>query len=214
MSLKNIKVIIYDCDGVLVDSKRAVEAFYNHILERFGMPPLAPNQLQLVHSWTQERAVDYLFKSSPWTEEAQKYRKAIDYKPFISNMCLEKNVREVLFLLRPTYRTAIATNRSNTLPQVLRYYSMEALFDMVVTSLDVNESKPNPECVWKILKHFNLFPDEALYIGDSEVDRLMCESAGMTFMAYKNDTLEAQHHLEDHMDLLHILNLTSETKGN
>ena len=32
-------LIIYDCDGVLIDSRRSNEAFYNHILAHFGLRP-------------------------------------------------------------------------------------------------------------------------------------------------------------------------------
>ncbi len=33
------QVIIYDCDGVLIDSRESNRAFYNHILARFGLAP-------------------------------------------------------------------------------------------------------------------------------------------------------------------------------
>ena len=57
--LRPPKVIIYDCDGVLFDSKEANEAFYNHILDHFGMPPLEPEQLEFVYSSTvREKSVE------------------------------------------------------------------------------------------------------------------------------------------------------------
>jgi phosphoglycolate phosphatase len=60
------KVIIYDCDGVLIDSRESNQAFYNHILDRFGLPPLTPAQLEAVHVKTAEQAIDYLFAGTPW----------------------------------------------------------------------------------------------------------------------------------------------------
>jgi FMN phosphatase YigB (HAD superfamily) len=79
------------------------------------------------------------------------------------------------------------------------------MFDMVVSSYDVSQPKPDPECLDIILKHFRLMPEEALYIGDNEIDQVMCERARMPFIAYKNPSLRAAYHIGDHLELLKIL---------
>ncbi len=203
--MRQTKVIIYDCDGVLFDSKAANEAFYNHILRHFGMPPLQPGQLEFVHVSTAHQAVDYLFDSSPHREEAQVYRENMDLRPFVPLMRMEPHVREVLARLRHTHKTAIATNRGVSMPFVMKDHDLEGLFDLTVTSLDVREPKPHPECLLKILHHFKAGTGEALYVGDAEVDRLVAERAGVAFVAYKNPRLGAAHHIDDHLGLLEIL---------
>jgi phosphoglycolate phosphatase len=203
--LSKIKAVIYDCDGVLFDSRGSNEAFYNHILARFGLPPMQPHQLSFVHSSTAEEAVDYLFAEDPRRAEAQKYRLTMDYSPFVPLMRLEPHVKEVLRRLRPDYGTAIATNRGLTMPLVIRQHGLEGLFDLMVTSLDVKEPKPHPECLFKILSHFHLEPAQALYVGDSEVDRLVAERAGVPFVAYKSPGLKAAYHMNDHREILEIL---------
>ncbi len=203
--MSQIKVVIYDCDGVLFDSRESNEAFYNHILASFGLPPLEPEQLSFVHASTAEEAVDFLFKEDPRRLEAQKYRLTMDYSPFVPLMRLEPYVKEVLGRLRPDRATAIATNRGLTMPLVMKAHGLEGLFDLTVTSLDVKEPKPHPECLLKILGHFGVRPAQALYVGDSEVDRLVAERAGVCFVAYKNPGLRAIHHMKDHREILEIL---------
>ena len=68
------RVIIYDCDGVLIDSRESNQAFYNHILDRFGLVPLTEAQLAVVHVSTAQGAIDYLFRGHPSREEAQAYQ--------------------------------------------------------------------------------------------------------------------------------------------
>jgi HAD superfamily hydrolase (TIGR01509 family) len=201
-----LKVIIYDCDGVLLDSRGSNEAFYNHILARFGRPPLSAEQLAFVHTSTAKQAIDYLFKDTPWLAEAQAYQREIDNRPFLSLLRLMPQVREILEYLRPAYRTAIATNRGKSLPLVLKELGLEELFDFTVSSYDVSRPKPHPECLKKILRHFRFQPDEALYIGDAAVDRLTALEAGVPFAAYQNPALEADYHLEEHLDLVQLLN--------
>ena len=210
---QRIKIVIYDCDGVLFDSRGANEAFYNHILTHFNMPAMNLKQLEFVHSSTAREALDFLFQASPLREEAQKYRYEVDYSQFVYLMKPEPYLREVLQRLHPTYRTAIATNRGHTTPLVLQNHNLGGLFDMVVTSMDVTESKPHPESIWKILHNFKLEPGEALYVGDSVVDETVCQRAGVSFAAYKNPTLKANHHLQNHYDLLGILGIDTEEES-
>jgi phosphoglycolate phosphatase len=198
-------LIIYDCDGVLIDSRRSNEAFYNHILAHFGLPPLTPRQLDVVHAATAQEAVDFLFRGTPWLTQAQDYQRRLDNAPFLALIRLEPHVREVLAQLRPGYLTAIATNRGKSLPLVLQTLGLAGLFDLTVSCYEVSRPKPDPECLQKILHHFRLRPDEALYLGDSEVDRLVAEEAGIPLAAYKNPRLRAPYHLRDHLDLLQVL---------
>ena len=200
-----IKVVIYDCDGVLIDSRGSNAAFYNHILEKFGLPHLTPQQLDFVHYSTAQAAVDLLFQDSPRRAEAQKYQRSIDNRPFLALLRLEPHVREVLAALRPAYRTAVATNRGKSLPLVLEKLGLARLFDLTISSYDVTQHKPHPECLLKVLEHFGAAPAEAMYIGDAAVDREAARRAGVTFTAYKNPDLDASYHLQDHLDLLQIL---------
>ena len=171
----------------------------------FGLPQLTPEQLDLVHAATAQEAVDYLFAGTPWLEAAQDYQRHLDNAAFLALIRPEPHVREVLARLRPAYRTAIATNRGKSLAPVLRTLGLDGLFDLTVSCYDVSRPKPHPECLQKILSHFGLRPDEALYVGDSEVDRLVAQEAGVPLAAYKNPRLRAPYHLQDHLELLQLL---------
>ncbi len=201
-------LIIYDCDGVLIDSRRSNEAFYNHILAHFGLPPLTPEQLDLVHAATAKEAVDFLFSGTPWLAAAQDFQRRIDNAPFLALIRPEPHIREVLERLRPAYHTAIATNRGKSLPLVLQTLGLQELFDLTVSCYDVTHPKPHPECLQKILHHFQASPLEALYIGDSPVDLVVAEAAGVPLAAYKNPGLKARYHLQDHRDLLRLLGIS------
>ncbi|MCL4503175.1 MAG: HAD family hydrolase [Deltaproteobacteria bacterium] len=212
-AIGKLSVIIYDCDGVLIDSRRSNEAFYNHILSHFNLPPLTPEQLDIVHASTAQEAVDFLFRGTPYLSAAQDFQRQIDNAPFLALIRPEPHIREVLAHLRPAYHTAIATNRGKSLPLVLQTLGLQELFDLTVSCYDVAHPKPHPECLQKILHHFQVGPDEALYIGDSGVDRLVAEKAGVPLAAYKNPGLTARYHLQDHRDLLQLLDISRADKA-
>jgi phosphoglycolate phosphatase len=199
------QVIIYDCDGVLIDSRESNRAFYNHILAHFGLPPVSEKQLEVVHVGTAQGAIDYLFQGHPALEEAQAYQRTINNAPFLALLRLEPHIEAVLARLRPRYHTAIATNRGKSLPLVLETLGIADCFDLTISAYDVTRPKPHPEGLLKILSHFGTEPEAALYIGDAALDKEVAEAAKVPFAAYKNPGLPARYHLQDHLELLRIL---------
>ena len=137
---------------------------------------------------------------------AQAYRMQIDYTPFIKDMVIEPELKPLLEILRPNLGLAVATNRSNTIGEVLELYDLSKYFDIVVSSLDVKRPKPHPESLFKILTFFEVDPEEALYVGDSLVDNKTARAAGVPFMSYKNTELEADYHSNRLMDIALLVN--------
>lgn len=39
-----LRGVIFDCDGVMIDSRAANDEFYNRVLAYFGLPPMTPEQ--------------------------------------------------------------------------------------------------------------------------------------------------------------------------
>ncbi|MBE9592659.1 MAG: HAD hydrolase-like protein, partial [Proteobacteria bacterium] len=147
----SVSVIIFDCDGVMFDSRQANVNFYNHILFHFDLPPLTDKDIEFVHMHTVVESLNHIFRGSPYVAKAQEYRLKLDYIPFIKGMVMEPGLKEVLDVLKPDYGLAVATNRSNTIGKVLELNGLSHYFDIVVSSLDVENPKPHPEPVFKIL---------------------------------------------------------------
>ena len=187
---KRISAVIFDCDGVMFDSRQANINFYNHLLERYGLPLMNEDKVAFVHMNTGEESVRYIFDGTPFTDEAQTYRMQIDYTPFIRDMVIEPGLKDLLGKLKPRVGLAVATNRSNTIDEVLAQNGLTGFFDIVVSSLDVENPKPHPEPIHKILDFFDIGPDQAVYVGDSPIDLETAKAAGVCFIAYGNGNLE------------------------
>jgi phosphoglycolate phosphatase len=204
--MKDIRVIIFDCDGVMFETSDANRAYYNHILTHFNRPKLTQEQFVYAHQHTAEEVLIILFEDKAHLEAARAFRQQMSYAMFIPYMNIEPSLKPLLNWLRPCYKTAIATNRSDTMPRVLKEFGLEGLFDKVVTSLDVIRPKPDPEPLLKILEHFQIRPTQALYIGDSEVDENASKAADIPLVAYKNPALStAAFHISDLKEIETIL---------
>jgi phosphoglycolate phosphatase len=199
--MKDTKVVAFDCDGVMFDSVKANTSYYNHILEHFGLPVMTPEQFVYANMHTSEKVLAHLFDDPEMRDAALVYRGRMSYRPFVREMEIEPYLKPLLQALRPRYKTAIATNRTDSIGWVIRDHGLEGLFDFVVSALDVRFPKPDPEPLQKIMMHFQIAPHEALYVGDSELDETAAKKAGIPLVAYNNPALNAAHHIRNLKEL-------------
>jgi phosphoglycolate phosphatase len=209
-SIKNpqpVRCVIYDCDGVLFDSLEANGRLYQDISRAMGRPPLKQEELDYIHVHTVFEAIHFISGNDEAMEKkALEIWKGIDVQLYLPFLKMEPHLLETLDeLARRGIRRAICTNRTTSMPHVMARFNLKSYFDMVVTALDVTRPKPHPESVEKILDAFQVRPDEALYVGDSDVDRQTAESAGVRFVAYKNKTIRQDLLIDDHRELLHLI---------
>ncbi len=195
-----IRLVAFDCDGVLFDSRQANIAFYNGILAHFGQPPMLPAAEDFIHMHTVSESLCHIFQGYPDLQAVLEYCRNFDYSPYIPMMLEEPHLRDFLGFLRPGCYTALATNRTTTTGAVLDFHGLADRFDFVVSAQDVSRPKPDPESFERILDHFNLEPREALYIGDSAVDQAFAANAGVALIAYRNPRLHAAFHLNSFAD--------------
>jgi HAD superfamily hydrolase (TIGR01549 family) len=201
------KVVAFDCDGVLFDSKKANIAYYNQVLRYFGRSEMTQEQFAFTHMHTADEAMAYLFPETEALEMAQSYRKQLGYQRYIALMKMEPNLLSLLNKLRPGFKTAIATNRTDTMGKVLEIHKLENRFDLVICASDVEHPKPHPEPIFKILEYFGVQPDETIYVGDSKVDELAAKAAGVSLAAFRNSSLDASYHIHTLKDLESILGI-------
>ncbi|HAO22016.1 MAG TPA: beta-phosphoglucomutase, partial [Desulfobacteraceae bacterium] len=72
--MKDIRVVIFDCDGVMFETSEANRAYYNHILSHFNMPKLTPEQFVYAHQHTADEVLILLFKDDAQLAAARAFR--------------------------------------------------------------------------------------------------------------------------------------------
>lgn len=202
-----LKVVAFDCDGVMFDSREANRAYYNHLLDRFHLPEMTPEQLAYAHMHTVDESLGFLIPDRDTLKAVHAYRKQMGYLPFLKYMRMEPGLVELLERIRPRYKTAVATNRTDTMARVLADNRIDHLFDLVVCALDVTFPKPHPEALNKVVDHFGVLPDEVVYVGDSQVDETAAREAGIPFVAYRNPQLTADRHIRQLSEMADLLDL-------
>jgi len=203
----SFKVVAFDCDGVLFDTEQANRVYYSSILQHFGRPAVTDEQFTFVHMHTVFESLAYLFPDEKTLAAAHVFRKSIDYRQYLSYLTVEPHLVSLLEKLRPRFKTAIATNRTDTMNRLLAEFGLDGYFDLVVTAGDVERPKPQPDVLLKILDHFDLPSHQVIYIGDSRLDEMAARSAGIPLVAYGNRELTADYHINNLGELEELLNV-------
>jgi len=202
-----MKVIAFDCDGVLFDTADSNRAYYNALRLQLNMPVLTDEQFAYAHMNTVADTLAYLFPGQELLAKAKALKQKTSYNPFVKAMKMEPGLMPLLKKLRPVYKTAIATNRSDSMPTLLKEHNIGPFFDCIVSANDVARPKPHPDQLTKLLDFFGIDAAQMLYVGDSIVDQQAADAAGVALVAYDNPSLTAQHHITSLQEIEDILQL-------
>lgn len=201
--MNHIEGIIFDCDGVLFESRQANLKYYNRIFAKFSYPPVTLEQSQKAHLCHTASSPVVLAElmSADDLRPALLYAATLDYREFIPFMRPEPNLKEVLGQLAVRYPLAIATNRGASIEPILSHFGLENFFSVVVTCRDVAQPKPAPDMLLLAAKKLNVLPEKCLFIGDSELDQQAALGARVRFFSY-GGLLSGELSLENHLQLL------------
>ncbi|MGC8965241.1 MAG: HAD family hydrolase [Caldimicrobium sp.] len=206
--MKGLKLLVFDCDGVLFDSRLANREYYNFILEKSGRSPLTEEELEYVHMHSLSECIEYLFRNHPeLKEKALKIAQNTPYSKFFKYMKMEEGLKEFLDWAYSRYYLALCTNRTTSTKPLLQYFGLENYFQLIRTALDIPKS--DPKALASILEYFQVSPREALYVGDSKVDENLCLSCGVPLISFKNPHLKALRIISNFAELRSFLENSS-----
>lgn len=210
-----LKLIVFDCDGVLFDSRESNRQFYNHLLRHFGKPPMTEEECDFAHIHSTMDAIAHIFRHYPELDmgEVNRFRLSCDYGPYLQMLTVEEDLLNFLETVHPHYHLAISTNRTNTMEPLLEKFQLRHYFGKVMTAENAKRPKPAPDALLEILSHYACRPDESIYIGDSTIDQIHAASCSVPFIAFRNRALEAAYYVDRFMEVLALPPLIDSQQG-
>ena len=177
------QAFIFDLDGTILDTLEDLYLSVNHALRKSGFPERTIEEVrQFVGNGIRkliERAVP---AGTPETGIQQVYQ---DFTAYYKTHCAEhtkpyEQITEVLQKIRSAgIKTAVVSNKADYAVQILCADYFPDIFDAVAGEREGVRKKPAPDSVQTVLKILHLSPEQAVYIGDSDVDIETAKNAGM-----------------------------------
>ena len=196
-----VQGIIFDCDGVLFDSREVNRRYYNELRFALDLPALTEDELDYAHMHTVAQALTRIIPEDRMPE-MYIVRKRLKYHAFIPYLTPAPGIYELLDTLRSrNIRCAVNTNRLDTMETILTTFDLRQYFFPVITAAKVTFAKPHAEGVHAILAAWGVAKSGVRYIGDSAVDEVTACNAQVDFWAYRNEELLADVYVHDFWDL-------------
>ena len=180
-----VSLILFDCDGTLVDSQHVIVETMNRTFRGKGLAPPTPEQTRSIVGLSLEKAmavlapdlqsIDHHDLAELYKEQFAKLRLAGDFsEPMF------EGVIETLDKLKATGTVlGVATGKSlRGLRMVLEHHGIRDRFATLQTA-DFHPSKPHPSMVEKALEETGAAAEATLLVGDTTFDMEMAAAAGV-----------------------------------
>ena len=190
------QAVVFDMDGVILDSFEANIAYYNFVSLGLGLGELNRHAQQVVHRETHVNALKHIAGEKRF-QEALDLSRQYKARQLQKNHSLFPQGLETIARLSKKVPLAVGTNRDHSTYSILHELEVMDFFGLVVTPSDAPAPKPAAVFMEYLLGKLGYKPDQVVYIGDSLVDQLLCDNAGVRLLAFRNPELSAWRHVEE-----------------
>src|SRR3989338_9883666 len=180
-----LKAVLFDLDGVLIDSFDAWHNVFNDLRKNIDLKPISKEE----------------FKKAAWGGFAtKKSRKYLNYKEItdfkeeysksaekhIKNVKLMPGAREIIQKVKDKkLKVGLVTNTLRAqADEILDRLEIKSSFDSIVAGGDAAGLKPYPDPVIKLCQNLGVEPQEAILVGDTQNDYKAGKSAGCVVVGF------------------------------
>lgn len=187
-----MKAVIFDVDGVIVDSEKYWEKEKEKIIDKAFQDgsDLSPSDLTGIPVLDQYDKFSKNHKMKVTREEyfnlydkraESIYTEKVTLMDSLSKLLKELKKRDINVAL-------CSSSYSKWINIILERFSLKDEFDEVITATNIDtKGKPEPDIYKKVAKKLNVDPEECIAIEDSENGVLSATRAGMYCIRYKTD---------------------------
>ncbi|WBV56074.1 hexitol phosphatase HxpB [Chryseobacterium daecheongense] len=203
MEIKPAKAVIFDMDGVLIDSEKFWKQAESEVFSSLGVK-ITDEFTQLTQTMTTAEVTEFWYKKYPWDNialdivEQQVISRVIEL--IATKDCTIAGIKKFIEDLKSKqYKIGLATNSPYRIIQtVLDKAEIAHLFDHITSAEFEEHGKPHPAVYCTSAKNLKVDPQHCFVIEDSQSGILAAKNAGMTVIAFTNQNSEIYFDLADH----------------
>lgn len=181
--MKKYKLAIFDLDGTLLETLEDLHDSTNHALVSQGLPPRTLDEVRRFVGNGIHKLIERAVPEGSSSETVEQVFE--EFKTWYAVHCNDKThaydgIKEMLLALRKAgVRTAVVSNKADFGVQTLCKTYFSGLLDVAVGQREGIRLKPAPDSVNEVLRLLEIRREDAVYIGDSDVDIDTARNAGM-----------------------------------
>ena len=188
-----IKAVIFDIDGVLIESFEANLKFYQNLMSLAGFEgrPTRKEFKNLFHVslWDVVKEVTGITSE----EELRKIWEMGRTKAYypLELLKMPDGAEEAIQILYKDYQLALVSSRvKKGIEDFFEFSRMEEYFEIAIAYEDTDNHKPHPDPLFLAITKLGLTTKEAVYVGDASTDVEAANRAGMKIISYGEKKLK------------------------
>ncbi|WP_281951747.1 HAD family hydrolase [Nitrosophilus kaiyonis] len=208
-----IKYLIFDMDGTLIDSSEIISNSINYVRKKLNLEPLPKKVIIEAVNDPYLNKPKFFYNANEYTKEQIEWFREYYAKNHKNEVFVFTGIKELLEDIKPYFRLSLATNayRSSAM-EILTHLDLLKYFEIVVCADEVENPKPAPDMIFKIIDFFKCKKDEILLIGDGKTDEEAAKNAGIKFLKVNwgfSDYKDALNSVEELKNYLLSINKNS-----
>lgn len=181
--MKDFETYIFDLDGTLLSTLDDLVASTNYALRWAGMPERTVEEVRMFVGngvkLLMERAIPNGINNPKFQETYAKFREHY-MEHNLDTTCPYEGIPELLReLKRRGKKLAIVSNKFYAATQELAKHFFPDTIEVAIGERDSIRKKPAPDTVLEALKQLGASKDNAVYIGDSDVDIMTAKNCNL-----------------------------------
>ena len=180
--MEKYTAIVFDMDGTVLDTLDELTKSLNYVFARHGLPALTQDAIRPCLGFGYDGFID---KAAPDAPEPLRRTMTEEFIAYYSAHCQTTTfpyagIPQVLGRLKAAgYHMAIVSNKGQGAVSELHDEYFKDYVDFSLGETPMYRKKPAPDMVWEALKRLGCAKDDAIYVGDSEVDKETADNAGL-----------------------------------
>jgi phosphoglycolate phosphatase len=208
--LYNIRLVIFDLDGTLIDSAEDIALHVGRVYRELKGKDVPADEVKKNIGDGARSLLANFFQGQELEDALERFLHYYISEPVIHTKPYEGVMETLEGLKERGILLAIATNKPHAITlEVLKRLKMLHYFDEVLGADLLPEKKPSPLPLLEIAKRLEVPPELGLMVGDSENDILAGRRAGMLTAharwGYKAPQSPPDYHLDHPKELLHLI---------
>jgi HAD superfamily hydrolase (TIGR01509 family) len=200
-----IRAILFDHDGVLVDSMPHHVEAWKRVMARRGVE-IDPLEIYLAEGATTMEVAAELFHrhnqpASPDEVQAIVREKRDEYLANNATQINEGALEVLEYLKTNRYRLGLVTGSIRSQVEPVLGPEISGWFDCIITAEDVERGKPDPEPYLRAIQKLHVAPSESLVVENAPLGIRAGKSAGCAVVAIT--TTLARYHLREADAIVH-----------